>query len=218
MGKPTSHVDWANGSATYRTEPSGGKKGTGFVYQEYPPGDELNWLIYNVGLWSRFLDYSLADFYIVGTGTYSDYANIGAAVSASKSKIILHETLTTTSEIDWSLSNGVIIFNGFKIQGTAAIAGSILKISGSDNRIIMPYIEGTHTSGSTTNGLEITGDRNQIIMAKAEQNGAGGTLTDAVDISGDYTQIDVITRQVAGTLTNTLVDTGTDNDYRLIEA
>ena len=217
MSKPTDFLDWATGSSSYRTDPSG-LKTTGWADEDYIAGDHLNWLLHTTGLWLRWLDSLHSEFVTVGGGSYDDYADIASAVSASKNKIILTSDIDVTVEQGWTLSNGVIIGNGFKLSGTSAIGTAILKITGNENIIKDLVIQGTNTSGTHTNGFEITSDLNQCYGIRVFQNGTGGTMTDGVDISGDYNQIDVIIKTKLGTMTNTLVDTGTDNDWRLIEA
>ncbi len=219
MGKPTLYTDWTvSGGASKRTEPASGLKGTGWAYQDYVAGDHLNWILWIYDQWLKWFDRATVGFVTVGTGTDDDYATIALAVAASKNKIILSSDISVTAEQDFSLSDGVINFNGFKIIGTAAIAGAVFLISGDDNRVSDCFVECTHTSGTTTDGLSVSGNRNQLTKVKSEMNGAGGTVTDAIDVSGDYNQIDAITQDPAGTMSNTLTDTGTDNDYRLIEA
>ena len=154
---------------------------------------------------------------IVTVGTYGDYTTLALALVASKSRIRLVSDLTTIAEIDWTLSNGVIDFNGYSLSGTSAITGSILKVSGNENSLRDIIVQGTHTSGTTTNGLEITGARNQGHCIKIFQNGAGGTMTDGLDISGANNQIDAIIDNKAGTITNAFTDTGTLTDARIID-
>ena len=218
MGKPTEHLDWTDATPANRLEPSSGKKDTGWIYQEFPAGNHLNYNIWLLDQWTKFLAFAFQDFVMVGSNSFNDYATIVLAIAGGKKKLILTSDIEVTAQQNFSLSDGIIIGNGFKIKGTAAIAGAILLISGSDNRLKDLIAEGTHTSGTIIDGIKVSGSRNQGSGIRVNQNGAGGTMTDGFDFSGNDNQLDVMTRQIAGTLTNTLTDTGTDNDYRLVEA
>ena len=137
---------------------------------------------------------------VVTVGTYGDYATLAAAIAASKSRIMLVSNITTTAEIDFTFSNGMILGQGFKIQGTSAITGSILEISGDEN-LVDVHVEGTHTTGTTTNGLELTGDKN-FVRSYIAQNGAGGTITNAINDGGSNNIIEYSVEDKAGTITN----------------
>jgi len=218
MGKPTSYVDWANGSASYRTEPSSGKKGTGFVYQEYPPGDELNWLFYNVGLWTRWLGNSVfKDFATVGSGTYDDYADINAAVAGGASKIILTSDIEVTTQQTFSINDGIIIGNGYSILQTTGAAIHMLYVSGYNCRINDLTFYLTNTTGTVTSALTIVNYATQARGIRIQQNGAGGTLTNGLYVNANYNIFDGIIRNQAGTMTYHYRDLGTDNDLRIVE-
>ena len=152
---------------------------------------------------------------ITSVGTDGEYATIKLAIAASKKKLLLCSDISVTEEQDFSLSNGCIISNGFKIIGSSAIAGAILKVSGNDIDLDV-NIEGTHTSGTTTKGLEITGARAKG-KARIFQNGAGGTITTGVVTSGNYNQLDFTIDDLVGTITTAVTDSGTLNDLRYID-
>ena len=56
LGKPTK-PQWADGNVLYATEPSAGKKSTGWLSQEKPPFQWMNWLFLKIKEWLDFGDY-----------------------------------------------------------------------------------------------------------------------------------------------------------------
>lgn len=195
-------------------EPDTSQKEAGYADDDQPKARNFNYFLKRAYECLRWLD----GFVTVGSSDLDDYANINDAVSAGKTKIILTSNITTTVQQIFSLSSGIIRFNGYKIIGSSAIAGAIFLVSGNDNHLEDPYTQGTHTTGTTTDGIKLSGHRNHIKgQAITEQNGAGGTITNGINATGNNNQGDGLTRAIAGTLTNGKVDSGTDNDLRIVE-
>ena len=57
MAEPTSSIDWTEGNvdqATISVEPSAAKKKQGWLQDERPPRETMNWLFQNVDEWTKY--------------------------------------------------------------------------------------------------------------------------------------------------------------------
>jgi hypothetical protein len=65
MAKPTSKIDWTKGNpdqATISVEPSAAKKEAGWLTDERPPREFMNWLFQNLGEWTDYFEESIEGF------------------------------------------------------------------------------------------------------------------------------------------------------------
>ena len=209
--KPTSYLDWTETGAstsgtddipTQRVEPLALEKITGYVYEQKPPYEEFNWLMWNAGRWIRWImDVFTSNTVTVGMGADVDYADINAAIAAGKTRIILISNLIVGTTQDFTLSNGSLKTNGFQIVNSAGLApaGAVLTISGSNNEI---DVDINCTVNATTNqGLLVTGSSNDI-KVRINQGNAAGTITSGIRVEGDGNRINGFVGQTAaGTIT-----------------
>lgn len=84
MAKPSSNSDWCVGNPSFGTvvtEPTAGKKQTGWTHLEKPPYQYMNWLFYIHDAWIKYLNSQTSYDIIVGSGSNADYANLTAAIA-----------------------------------------------------------------------------------------------------------------------------------------
>lgn len=65
MAKPTTTIDWTEGNpdqATISVEPSAAKKETGWLVDERPPREFMNWLFQNIDEWIKYFDETIDTF------------------------------------------------------------------------------------------------------------------------------------------------------------
>jgi hypothetical protein len=217
MAKPTLKT-WAEDTPANCTEPTT-IEADGYGYEDYVAGDHLNWLLQDKYRWIKWFSMAFTDFYLVGSDAFNDYATINLAVAANKSKIILTSDLLVTAPQEFSLSNGIIIGNGFKIYTTSTSfpSGGLLEIDGHENSVRDIILEGQHTSNSVDYGFLVGGNLNTCLGIKVFQNGSGGTMTTGFLLSGNYNSVSGQVQAKAGTITTKSSDTGTSNAYTIIE-
>ena len=211
--KPTTYVDWTESSATtlsldntlYRVEPGVSKKLTGYLFEEKPVYEHWNWAMWNVGRWTRWLSSLFSGYYQIGAGVV-DYGDVNTAMADSSKFLYLANDSTLVNQT-FNLSDGFLKTSGAKITNTSAPGGSILEISGSNNDVEV-IIDNKNTM---TDGLLVSGNGNRVHV-KIFNSGAF-TLTNAVHLTGNYNTVDAIVVKTAGTITNPIVDAGTDNNY-----
>lgn len=56
MAKPASKPDWTSANPSVRTEPTGGKKNTGWDINERPAREFMNWLFFNIDEWIDYFE------------------------------------------------------------------------------------------------------------------------------------------------------------------
>ena len=123
MAKPTKIPVWATTLAAdvttginNRIEPSAGKKVTGFTYNEKPPRQDINWLLWVIGEWMTYLDT------VIDQDVTSGASPTFGALAVS--------TLAATSQVE----TDVIIENstdsGVTIEGTLHKDGDITNAIG----------------------------------------------------------------------------------------
>ena len=65
MAEPTSSIDWTEGNvdqATISVEPSAAKKKQGWLPDERPPRETMNWLFQNMDEWTKYFKGEIASF------------------------------------------------------------------------------------------------------------------------------------------------------------
>lgn len=135
--KPTSKIDWTKGNAapaSARTEPSPGKKTTGWTVNERPPFQFMNWLFYNINEWIDYLE-DVTDSPAEGVALVDNAQSPYDAEVATRT--IICDTTAGSVEID--------------LPDAATVNGStftIVKSSGDQNSVIVePF------GAQTINGL-----------------------------------------------------------------
>lgn len=216
--KPTTERDWTPaGPGVDVIEPGGAKKTTGWLSEERPPYQFFNWLFWIADQWSKWFKGLFEVTTYVGSSAEADYVDINTAVAASKNRIKLITDITVTVEQVFSLSDGFIDTDGFKIISATVIAGALLKVTGDHNHMNV-IVESTITSGTTTDGVLLEGDNNRGEICVI-QNGAGGTITNGVNISATASgnSINTCVMDEAGTITNSIVANTNFNKYELTD-
>jgi hypothetical protein len=131
MAKPTVVPSWATTLANdvtsgqpNRAEPSAGKKITGFNFNEKPPRQDLNWLLWNLSKWAECLNT------YIDSPVYSEGSAYGQGFH--RKTIIKNVTLSGSggSPLAYVTYYPLVI-----PDNSIAIVDSTLKISGSNNQI-----------------------------------------------------------------------------------
>jgi hypothetical protein len=106
MAKPTSKPEWTVGNPDFGTvtvEPSAAKKEAGWLPDERPPREFMNWLFNNMGEWIDFFEAEIDNFsgqsviydaFVGGGGTHADINALMADPDiATKKNILIVSTL-----------------------------------------------------------------------------------------------------------------------------
>jgi hypothetical protein len=110
MAKPTSKPEWTVGNpdfATVTVEPSAAKKQSGWLPDERPPREFMNWLFNNMGEWIDYFETEIDGFsgqsviYDAFVGAGGTHADINALMAdpdiATKKNILIISTLAVDS-------------------------------------------------------------------------------------------------------------------------
>jgi len=115
MVKPVSFIDWTDGNpdqATISVEPSAAKKEAGWLQDERPPRQTMNWVFQNVDEWIKYLDSQvdafanqgiIYDAFVGAGGTHADINALMADGDIANIKNVLVVSalaVDTTQEID----------------------------------------------------------------------------------------------------------------------
>lgn len=96
--KPDAKTLWTNGTPGNRLEPGGSKKNTGYVAGERPGFKTWNWLIYDLGLWTDYLE-EVTDTLkistdIAGSSYLGQTGEVGIGTSSPTAKVHIISTGT----------------------------------------------------------------------------------------------------------------------------
>ena len=98
--KPDAKTIWTNATPGNRLEPGGSKKNTGYIAGERPGFKTWNWLIYNLGLWTDYLE-DITDTLKISTtgadGYIGETGNVGIGTSTPTVKAHIVSTGTGTN-------------------------------------------------------------------------------------------------------------------------
>lgn len=95
--KPDAKTIWTNATPGNRLEPGGSKKNTGYIAGERPGFKTWNWLIYNLGLWTDYLEdatNTLKISSVTSDGHIGQTGDIGIGTSTPTAKIHIVSTGT----------------------------------------------------------------------------------------------------------------------------
>lgn len=139
--KPTNLFRWASAGGAVITEPTSGKKDTGFgTTAEVLAGELLNWLHNGAYQWFLYLDAFLTDAHTwAGAQTFSGAVNLNGTNTLSTATTLAHPTITyptinanyVTSSLllkpsYWKDAYGVVHLAGGCTTGVGAVDGDIL--------------------------------------------------------------------------------------------
>jgi len=149
-----------------------------------------------------------------GPGSYATLTEALAASVAGDSILIQRSYSITVQEVIALSDIRIRLMPGVKITVTAAIATAAWLVTG--DRVDMQGLNmEVGFAGAQDAGLRIESDDCNITEMRITANDAGLTLTDAIHLTAaterNYANASV--RAIAGTITNTITETGTDNSY-----
>lgn len=108
MAKPSSYLDWTVAVPTNHVEPSPSKKDTGWVANEKPVAEHINWNFFNIDEWIKYFE-SITDTFLASfdavVGLGGTHATLQAAIDdgsiGTYSRILVRdpETVDTTISI-----------------------------------------------------------------------------------------------------------------------
>lgn len=138
MAKPTSQPAWTVGNPNFGTvtiEPTAQKKEDGWLIDERPPREFMNWLFFNIDEWITYFDGEIDvlaglgqafDAVIAPAGTHATINDLMADVDiASKKRVLVAtaQTLTSTQVIDQDDMEFIFKPQAVHSQGAALTLG-----------------------------------------------------------------------------------------------
>lgn len=169
--KPSAKPDWTSATPAARTEPTSGKKNTGWTIDERPAFQYMNWLFFNIDEWIDYFE-EVTDGFIgfqaiydafVGTGGLATHATINdAMVDVSAGARILVLNSATINTIQQITKNNVIV----EFQGNVV-----------------------YTKGTATTAIQVSADEVKIVGGKFSGFSTSGDKAIIIDSGSDYTQI-----------------------------
>ena len=147
---------------------------------------------------------------VVGTDYF---ASLTAANPQSGDRILVLNSYTRSADETLTVDDCEIVFMpGVKIQFNTGTYG--LKIAGSRNRLVNPYI---YANVNLFSALRIqSGNDNEIRQARVEVNNAGATVDNAFSVAaGNRNFVEGSEWVSAGAITNKISDLGTDTEYSI---
>ena len=152
MAKPSSYLDWSVVTPANRVEPTPAKKNTGWVPDEKPTAENMNWNFYNTDEWIKYFegvtDSFLAAFdAVVGAGgTHADLqAAIDDGTIGTYSRILVRDPETVDSTITVG-KNGLEIFFHPLAKLTAGVATTGIQVSAPGVKILNARFAGFTTA------------------------------------------------------------------------
>lgn len=197
--KPTSRPLWTYGNASpgaVRTEPTGGRKLSGWGPSERPSHQEFNWLLYNMGYeWLTYLEAAtdqtlgllgVTDAYVGLVGnplaTYTDInvalaaVNPGARIQILDSLAIATTVQVTKANVEIVMKPGVTLSKGG--------ATTCLQISASGVRIKGGRIAGFNAGGDI--GVLIDSGSNYSLIGEIRFSGNTQDISDLNNTGASY--------------------------------
>ena len=147
-----------------------------------------------------------------GPGSYNTLADAIAAAEVGDS-ILVNKSYSISSAETISVSDIYIRF----------MPGVIITVTGGSEALVITgddvHIEGArylvNFAGTLTEGIQLNGDDCQVVRAKIEVDNAGLTVTNAYRLSGSRGLVEGAIKTTNGTVTNTVFENGTDNDFSI---
>lgn len=171
MAKPTSKPNWTNGTPANRTEPSVGKKTTGWLGGERPSFRFMNWIHFSFGEWLDYFE-TVTDSFIGYQSIYSAFVGTGGLAT--------HATITAASA---AAPAGARIL----VLDSAAITTPQLL---SKNRQMLEFQPGViYTKSGSQYGLQIQADYCKVIGGEFEGFSGGSDAAIQVDAASDFANI-----------------------------
>jgi hypothetical protein len=167
IAKPSSHIDWVPSEAG-TSEPSAGKKSSGYVAGEAPPAAEHNWIFARVGNWQKYFE-SATDELLTASLQFD--AVVGSAPGAT------HTTLQAAHDAV-SAGSSILVLDGESLTTRVSISKADIEI------ICKPGV--VYDKSADTVGIEISGSGCRISGARFTSYTAGGDIAVRFVAGGDY--------------------------------
>lgn len=171
LPKPSSKTLWTKTNPTVRTEPSGGKKETGWAPNERPSAEFFNWLDFITNEWVEYFE-SVTDAFVgyqsiyaafVGTGPLATHATINDAIA------------------DVPAGSKILVLSSYTVNTPQLI---------SKNRITVEFLPAAiYTKGTSQYALQVQADYCRIMGGEFEGFSGGSDAAVKVDSGSDQTKI-----------------------------
>lgn len=169
--KPSSKPDWTTSTPGARTEPTGGKKSTGWTIDERPAFQYMNWLFYIITEWITYFE-EVTDGFIGFQAIYDAFVGTGGLAT--------HATINDAL-IDVAAGGRILVMN----SATVNIIQQVTK-----NNVLIEFQPGVvYTKGSATTALQISADEVKIVGGKFSGFSTAGNKAMIIDSGSDYTQV-----------------------------
>lgn len=171
MAKPSSHINWTDGSASYVQAPSAGRQTTGYTPGDRPPAKEHNWIFNLIDQWNKYFETTTDT--IVGQLLAYD-AVVGAASGATHATLQL---AINAASAGWR----ILVLDSATINTKVSVTKSDIEIQ------FKPGV--VYTKGSDTIALEVTGSRVVIRGGRFVGYTVAGNIAIKLLLGADYCQI-----------------------------
>lgn len=192
--KPSTFLDWTDGSASYVTEPPSGQKTTGWTDGQRPPYQYMNWLFWLSDQWIQYLD-------DVSGGWPSSFVTdeselitaLADALSAGGGVISVRQNLTLTA--DRVLPPNTVLIGRQGLTTITFAASGDPKLDMEDRcEVRNLFFESLKTSGDL---VRMLGDSGRVINCEFDVEPADALV--CVSVTGDANGIrDSVFRGVQG--------------------
>jgi hypothetical protein len=178
--KPSSKPDWTVGNPDFSTvtvEPTTAKKQEGWIPDERPPRETMNWLFFNIDEWIDYFEEQLDlvvaqgkiyDAFVGGGGTHADINELMADTNIANIKnVLIVSTLAITTP-------QVINQDGmdFKFKGGAGILdnGTNIGLQIDSNRVRIINGRFQNFSEPGNKAIQINGNNNHVVFGSFSNN------------------------------------------------
>lgn len=172
MAKPITKPSWMTGvSGPNVVEPTGGKKAGGWVTDERPAAEYMNWIMQNMSDWIDYVD-SVSDSLEAFNLFYSAVVGVGALAT--------HSTLNAAM-LDVAAGARILVISDQTLNVTQQITKNNVQID------VNPGV--TFQKGTATLGLQITADGVRFNGGRFAGFSTPGDKAVQVDAGSDYTML-----------------------------
>lgn len=197
MSKPTEQLDWVTTNAAVRSEPSSGKKATGWASNERPPFQHFNWLFYNIDQWIKYFDTEIDDG-IAGFGTLVDH-KVGSDSNADYASL---KACLDSGNV--SAGDRILVYSSESMNERANITQDDVEV------IFHPRVVMSKSGSNVENpayAIRITGNRIKVEGGRFNAWSGGSDAAIRVESGANYTRLNKI--NFTSTCTEGISDEGT---------
>lgn len=171
MPKPSSKLLWTKTNPTARTEPSNGKKETGWLVDERPAREFMNWLLFILDEWIDYFE-EVTDGFIGYQSIYDAFVGTGGMAT--------HATLNDALS-DVPAGGRILVLDSATINTVQSISKNRVQVEFQPNVI--------YTKGSAQYGLQIQADYVRIIGGEFLGFSGGSDAAIKVDAGADFCKV-----------------------------